>query len=130
VLLFPSPSAHRQHRSEAAGGGWRWLTIRATPRRLAGKAAFALGDNESAEEAFEKATTLDSIALPAWEGVAETEVVEGNLSKAVETYRKLVSPAAWHYRHERILLAANASATTPPSVRLASDSVTRYRLPV
>ena len=65
-----------------------------TPRSLAGKAAFALGDNESAEEAFEKATTLDSIALPAWEGVAETEVVEGNLSKAVETYRKLVRPVS------------------------------------
>ena len=59
-------------------------------RRLAGKASFALGDNESAEEAFEKATELDAVALPAWEGKAETEVMENNLSKAVETYRKLV----------------------------------------
>ncbi len=57
---------------------------------MAGKASFALGDNESAEEAFEKATELDAVALPAWEGKAETEVMENNLSKAVETYRKLV----------------------------------------
>ena len=73
--------------------------------RLAGKASFALGDNESAEEAFEKATELDAVALPAWEGKAETEVMENNLGKAVETYRKLV---------RLIVVTSQSSCDTPP----------------
>ena len=90
---------------------------------LAGKAAFALGDNESAEEAFEKATTLDSISLPAWEGIAETEVVEGNLSKAVETYRKLVSPTVADALSQCLLGSPLPLKPHLPSVRLASDCV-------
>jgi tetratricopeptide (TPR) repeat protein len=59
--------------------------------RISGKAAYYLGEYASAVDHFDSATALDGESLPAWEGLAFTQIAMGEVSKAIETYHKLVS---------------------------------------
>jgi tetratricopeptide (TPR) repeat protein len=59
--------------------------------RIAGKAAYYLGEYVSAVDHFRSAIELNGQVLPAWEGLAFTQIALGEIEKAIETYQKLVS---------------------------------------
>jgi tetratricopeptide (TPR) repeat protein len=58
--------------------------------RLAGKAAYYLGEYKSAAEQFEMAIKVNDKVLPAWEGLAFTQLGSGAIPAALGTYLKLV----------------------------------------
>ena len=72
------------------------LTWRASnqPKRnqnsLAGRACYYGGDPTAASSHFRAATQLDDAGLPAWEGVALTQVASGDYLGAAKTYEELV----------------------------------------
>lgn len=58
--------------------------------RLAGRAQYYAGDHEKAASFYEKASTVDGAAFPAWEGLADILLADGKLSEAAEQYKHLV----------------------------------------
>lgn len=58
--------------------------------RLAGKAAYYLGEYQTAAEHFERAIKVNEKVLPAWEGLAFTQLGSGATPAALATYLKLV----------------------------------------
>lgn len=61
-----------------------------TQRSLAGRACYYGGDPTAASSHFRAATQLDDAALPAWEGVALTQVASRDYLGAAKTYEELV----------------------------------------
>lgn len=68
----------------------RW-TVFFDSFRIAGKAAYFLGEYAGAVDHFQTAIGLNGQVLPAWEGLASTQIALGDTEKAIETYQKLVS---------------------------------------
>ncbi len=78
-------------------GPRRLLTSRASNQQkikhdtsLAGRACYYGGDPTAASLHFRAATQLDDAGLPAWEGVALTQVASGDYLGAAKTYEELV----------------------------------------
>ena len=66
------------------------LNQNTTNYSLAGRACYYGGDPTAASSHFRAATQLDDAALPAWEGVALTQVAAGDYLGAAKTYEELV----------------------------------------
>lgn len=64
-----------------------------TACRLAGKAAFGLGNVQHATASYRKAVQLNSGGAPAWMGLAEVAESSGDAALAVQAYEQLVSHA-------------------------------------
>ena len=62
---------------------------------LAGRACYYGGDPTAASSHFRAATQLDDAGLPAWEGVALTQVAAGDYLGAAKTYEELVRFFFW-----------------------------------
>lgn len=83
-------------------GPRRLLTSRASNQHkikhdtsLAGRACYYGGDPTAASLHFHAATQLDDAGLPAWEGVALTQVASGDYLGAAKTYEELVRVFLW-----------------------------------
>jgi len=91
----PLPLAYLLHIVYPAIDLDRELTPRATKNHkhnhsLAGKACYYGGDPTAAASHFRAAAQLDDAGLPAWEGVALTQVASGDYLGAAKTYEELV----------------------------------------
>lgn len=57
----------------------------------AGKAAYCLGDVKRGKAEYRLAIVSDSSNLPAWEGLAELQLSNGEVAEAQQTFEQLVS---------------------------------------
>lgn len=62
----------------------------------AGKAAYCIGDVRRAKAEYRLAIVSDSSNLPAWEGMAELQMANGEVAEAQQTFEQLVRFADEH----------------------------------